>query len=61
MLKSIILILPFLVFPPAFVVLLIAQIIRVKFTTFIVEESSIEKKFEFLSKKHNSFSVEKIT
>jgi hypothetical protein len=48
-------------FPPAFIIALIGQIIRAMFTTFIVEESSIEKKFEFLSKKHNSFSVEKIT
>ncbi len=61
MLKSLILTLPSIVFPPAFVAVIIIQIIRVKFTTFLVEESSIEKKFEFLSKKHNSFSVEKIT
>jgi len=61
MLKSILIILPTIFFPPAFVVAIIIQIIRVKFTTFLVEESSIEKKFEFLSKKHNSFSVEKIT
>lgn len=46
---------------PIIIVLSIWWILRVLFTTFIVEESSIEKKFEFLSKKHNSFSVEKIT
>jgi len=61
MLKSIVIILPLLLFPPAFIAALIWQVIRVMFTKYIVEESSIEKKFEFLSKKHNSFSVEKIT
>ena len=61
MLKSIVVILPLLLFPPVFIAAFIAQVIRVLFTKFIVEESSIEKKFEFLSKKHNSFSVEKIT
>ena len=61
MLKSIVVILPLLLFPPAFLAALIWQVIRVMFTKYIVEESSIEKKFEFLSKKHNSFSVEKIT
>ena len=61
MLKAILVTLPLLFIPPAFIVVLIGQFIKVKFTTFLVEESSIEKKFEFFSKKYNSFSVEKIT
>lgn len=61
MLKSIIIILPTIFLPPLFIVALIWQIIKVKFTKFIIESSSIEKKFEFLTNKHNSFSVEKIT
>ncbi len=48
-------------FTPAFFVVGLMAIITIKFTTFIVWESSIEKKFGFLNTKHNTFSVEKIT
>lgn len=48
-------------FVPLFVVLLISQIIRVSFTRFIISESNIDRRYEFLTNKHNSFSVEKIT
>lgn len=61
MLKSLIITLPFIFIPPAFFVLLVWQIIRVSFTSYNIEESSIEQKFEFLTNKHNIFSIEKIT
>ncbi len=60
-LKSIVVLLPLLLMPPVFIVAVIGQIIRIIFTRFIIESSSIEKKFEFLTNKHNSFSIEKIT
>lgn len=46
---------------PVFVFLSIGQVIRAIFTKFIIDSSSVEMKFNFLSNKHNSFSVEKIT
>ena len=48
-------------FIPVALVLTWYTIIQIKFTDFIVWESSIEKKFGFLNTQHNSFSVEKIT
>ncbi len=48
-------------FIPVALVVSVMTIIRIKFTHFTVWESSIEKKFGFISTKHNSFSVEKIT
>ena len=41
--------------------MLVGQIIRISFTRYIVDESSIEMRFNFLTNKHNAFSVEKIT
>ena len=37
------------------------KVVQIFCTDFIVSESSIEKRFEFINTKHNSFSVEKIT
>lgn len=58
--------LPFLVFliPPMTAVgffLIISQIPRVLFTTFSITQSSIDKRFQFLSNKYTSYSIEKIT
>ena len=51
----------FSTFIPFALVVSVMTIIRIKFTHFTVWESSIEKKFGFISTKQNSFSVEKIT
>lgn len=48
-------------FTPAGIALIIGQFLRVKFTDYTVEASSIEKKFHFLSNKQTSYSIEKIT
>ncbi len=46
---------------PLFVFLSVWLVIQALFTKFIIDTSSIEMQFKFLSNKHNSFSVEKIT
>jgi len=46
---------------PIIIVGVVIKMVAISFTTFIVDSSSIEKKFSFLSNNHNSFSVEKIT
>ncbi len=46
---------------PFVIIVMVWKVISIIFTTFIVESSSIEKKFHFLSNNHTSFSVEKIT
>jgi len=48
-------------FTPAFFVIWIYSLIQIFATKFIISKSAIEKRFEFINTKHNSFSVEKIT
>lgn len=44
-----------------FIPIVIAKIIIIKFTNFTLKESSIEKRFSFLTNKHEMFSIEKVT
>ena len=51
----------FLIVVPFIVIRVIWQLISINFTHFNVENSSIEKTFNFLSNQQTSFSIEKIT
>lgn len=42
-------------------IFIITQLIRIKFTEYTVWESNIEMRYNFLSNKYNSFSIDKIT
>ncbi len=59
--KTIIEILPSLIFPPLFIVILIWRLIQLYFTNYNIRKTTIEKKFELFSTKFTSFSIEKIT
>jgi hypothetical protein len=53
-----------LLIPPFTVIaipIIIGQIIRAAFTHYSLGKSSVEKRFHFLTNKHTSYSVEKIT
>ncbi len=61
LLKNIIVIIPTLIIPPLFLVLVVFKIIAVKFTRFYVKESSIEEQFSFLINNHSVFSIDKVS
>jgi uncharacterized membrane protein YdbT with pleckstrin-like domain len=53
--------LPFIVFPPAFLVVALVTLIQAAFTRYSIGKNSIERTFDFIQTKHSSFSTDKIT
>jgi len=59
--KTIVETLPFLITGPGFIIILIARLIKLFFTDYSIKKTTIESKFELLSTKLYSFTIEKIT